>query len=93
MVNEKAGEKISESKKWVSTSFFISEPFKKMWNQFNLIVNQENSESFLTYCSQIEKIDPNSRNFGKRALVIRWLISDYVLRRIKNERKNNIKNS
>lgn len=89
MVNEKAGAKILEKKNWTQSSFFISEPFKKMWNKFNLIVNGENSNSFLTYCRDIEKIDPNSRNLGKRALVIRWIISDYVLKRMKNERKNN----
>lgn len=77
MSNEKGRNPKFRNKDWCMTSFYISEPFKKVWRALDKISHIDKNPGFIQYCKIIEKIDLDKKGQGIRGLYIRWVLTEH----------------
>ncbi len=87
MVNNKGAPKKYKDAPSRNIGLFISEPFRPYFNEFIKIVDTEDSIEFKNYCKNVEEVDLSKKNGGKRTLLIRFLITQYVIKRRLNARR------
>lgn len=79
MVNVKGAPKRRAGKEWSCTSIFVPDSFRPHWDAFCKLAETDQDPNFLEYCAQIEKLNMNTRERGRRGLYTRWLITSYVI--------------
>lgn len=80
MVNEQGRKKV-KNVEWRMTSFYISDDFKKSWEEIKELaeIDKNSSEEFAKFCEESKGVDIKLRSQGIMTMYLHWILTNHLM--------------